>query len=96
MQLAAREVCRLPWPDRNPLVIGRRDPTAAVDADEELTEARDVPTDLTAGANVHDMDVRFAEPTSQFRSARRAALKVDDRRHIARGETKEDQSGLTR
>jgi hypothetical protein len=56
-----------------------------------LTEASDVPTDLTARANVHDMDVRVAGPTRQFSGARRAALKVDDGRHISLGETKDDQ-----
>jgi hypothetical protein len=91
VELAAREVCCLAWPDRNSLVIGRCDPTAALEADEELTEASDVPTDLTARANVHDMDVRVAGPTRQFSGARRAALKVDDGRHISLGETKDDQ-----
>ena len=57
--LAAGEVSNLSARDRNAFAVRRGHPATALEADEELTKARDMRADLTAGSNVNDVDVRF-------------------------------------
>ena len=63
--------------------VRRSYPTTALEAEEELTKARDMRANFTTGINMDDMDMRFPKAASQLRCAGIAALKVDYGRELA-------------
>jgi hypothetical protein len=71
--------------------VCRSDPAAALEAEEELTKARDMRANFTTGSNVNDMDVRFPGTESQLRRASITALKVDHGRELAHRGVEENQ-----
>jgi hypothetical protein len=92
--LPFHDVCDLSARDRNVFVVGPGHPSVTIKAEEELAKTRDMRADLTARANMNDMDVRFSETVSQFRGGSIATLKVNDSRELMfRGV--EDNQGRT-
>ena len=49
--------------------VRRSYPTIALEAEEELTKARDMRANFTTGINMDDMDMRFPKAGSQLRCA---------------------------
>ena len=60
MPFSPSEVGDLTVRDGNPLAVAGSNPAAALEANKELTKPRHVRTDLAAGINLNDVDVRVA------------------------------------
>ena len=58
VSFAASKVCRLTARDGNALAVAGAHPAPAVEREEQLAEAGDMRTDLAAGIDLNEMDMR--------------------------------------